>query len=128
MRALGPHPTPAPDDALVGLAGAILQLAQVLTRSIEVYWFVPTDDGDLADGGPFFNHSHYAQFMNLSIGAALGLMLVKLQEMFPRTTCSRPARLLQFQFEPHAKGIVGLAVVIVIGLVSVARCRGPASG
>ncbi|MBN1845847.1 MAG: tetratricopeptide repeat protein [Sedimentisphaerales bacterium] len=59
---------------------ALLALAQTLTASTKIYWTIPTYG--TANAGPFVNHSHFAQFMNLSIGIALGLLLVKLLEGF----------------------------------------------
>jgi len=66
---------------IIGGAVALLALAQDIFGSSKIYWFVPTGVGK-ADSGPFINHSHFGQFMNLSIGAALGLIMVKLHESF----------------------------------------------
>jgi O-antigen ligase/tetratricopeptide (TPR) repeat protein len=63
--------------SVIGGGIAILALAQDLTRTMSVYWRVPTDQ--LALNGPFFNHSHYAQFMNLSMGGAAALLLVHIE-------------------------------------------------
>ena len=67
--------------AIIGGAIALLALAQDLLGNGKIYWFVPTASGK-ADSATFINHSHYGQFMNLSIGAALGLLFVKLHEEF----------------------------------------------
>jgi len=67
--------------AIIGGGVALLALAQDLVGNGKIYWAVPTV-GEKAHGGPFICHSHYGQFMNLSIGAALGLLLVKLHEAF----------------------------------------------
>jgi O-antigen ligase len=65
----------------IGGAVALLALAQHVTGATHVYWTVPLRSGARAEGGPFVNHNHFAQFMNLSIGAALGLLVVKLREL-----------------------------------------------
>jgi len=59
---------------LVGCAEAMLALAQDLTHSHSIYWTIRVYDGR-ALAGSFVNHSHFGQFMNLSIGAAIALLL-----------------------------------------------------
>ena len=68
---------------LIGGAVALITLGQNLFGNGKIYWFVPTRYGG-GLSGPFINHNNYGQFMNLSIGAALGLLLVKLHEGFRR--------------------------------------------
>src|SRR5205085_2586804 len=63
--------------ALVGAALALLAFAQQLTHATKVAWHF--DIGVLPKSGTFANHSHYGQFMNLSIGCALALLLVRLR-------------------------------------------------
>ena len=65
---------------IIGGALALLALAQFLFGNGKIYWVIPTYDN--ACSGTFINHSHFGQFMNLSIGAALALLLVKLHESF----------------------------------------------
>jgi len=74
--------------ALIGGAVALLALAQVLFGNGKIYWFVPAYDK--AYSGTFINHSHYGQFMNLAMGAALGLLLVKLHEAFRQRQVTLP--------------------------------------
>jgi len=62
--------------AIIGAAVACLSLVQTLSGTDNIYWLVPSG-ADAARSGPFVNHNHYGQFMALSIGAALGLLLVK---------------------------------------------------
>ena len=59
--------------ALIGGAIGALALAQDLTRAPGIYWRI--NIGIAPHNGPFVNHSHYAQFMNLCLGAAMGLLL-----------------------------------------------------
>ena len=66
---------------VIGGVFAAIALAQNIFGNGKIYWFVPTRYGG-AHSGPFVNHSNYGQFMNLSIGAALGLLCVKLHETF----------------------------------------------
>ena len=83
---------------LIAAAAAILALAQDLTATRFIYWKISLNEP--ARNGPFFNHSHYAQFMNLSIGCALALLL----------TAAHARRWLQ---------VALLTCVIVLGLATV---------
>jgi len=64
--------------AIGGLIAAVT-LAQYLFGNGRFYWLIPSAHYQ-GLSGPFVNHSNYGQFMNLSIGAALGLFLVRLGE------------------------------------------------
>lgn len=67
---------------IVGGLVATIALGQFLFGNGKFYWFIPTKYGGGLLSGPFINHNNFGQFMNLSIGAALGLLLVKLLEGF----------------------------------------------
>ena len=103
--------------AIIGGSVAVLALAQDLLGNGSIYWMVPTGHGT-ADSGTFINHSHYGQFMNLSIGAALGLIMVKLHEAFTRTKVT-PAVVLEYLSSPEARAIWFLVAAIVIGAATV---------
>jgi tetratricopeptide (TPR) repeat protein len=63
--------------ATIVAAGAVvaaLSLYQNLTDATTVYGIVPAIH---RNSGPFMNYSHFAQFMNLSVGAAVGLLLMR---------------------------------------------------
>ncbi len=62
--------------ALLGGAMGTLALAQDLTKATGIYWHVAI--GIAPHGGTFVNHNHFAQFMNLTLGCALGLLLSSL--------------------------------------------------
>jgi tetratricopeptide (TPR) repeat protein len=67
--------------ALIGGAVGLLALAQDVSGTRAIYWTRQTDFP--ARSGPFFNHSHFGQFMNLSLGAALALLLARLHRASP---------------------------------------------
>ena len=67
--------------ALVGGFVAAVTLAQNLFGNGKIYWFISSTNSK-GYSGPFVNHNNYGQFMNLSIGAALALFMVKLREAF----------------------------------------------
>jgi O-antigen ligase len=62
----------------MGAAVALLAIAQGMAGSEEIYWSTPI--GKRAVGGTFVNQNHFAQFMNLSIGAMLALLFVYLKK------------------------------------------------
>ncbi len=103
--------------AVIGGGVALLALAQqsVLGNG-KIYWFVPTYAG--AFSGPFINHSHFSQFMNLSLGAALGLLFVMLQESFDRGSPTGQ-RVVEYIFSPEAKGFWLLLGVVIVGATTV---------
>ncbi len=97
--------------AIIGGAIALLALAQDLFGNGKIYWIVPTGHGE-AYSGPFINHSHYGQFMNLSIGAALGLIMVKVHEAFTR---KKVTPLLVFEYlSSHAAKVMWFLVAIIV--------------
>lgn len=103
--------------AIIGGSIAVLALAQNLFGNGQIYWFVPTRL-DQAFSGPFVNHSHYGQFMNLSIGAALGLVLVKVHEAFTRRKVTPPV-VFEYMSSPSAKMMWFLVGVIIIGAATI---------
>jgi len=103
--------------AIIGGAVAVLALAQDIFGNGKIYWFVPTGHG-LAESGPFINHSHFGQFMNLSIGAALGLIMVKLHEAFTGKRVT-PSLVADFFGSSQAKVIWALLIMIVLGVTAV---------
>ena len=103
--------------AIVGGGIAVLAIAQIVSGTDKIYWTVATGN-DLADAGTFINHSNYAQFINLSIGAALGLLLVKLHESF-RGTRVTLAGTVGHMTSFRSLSIWILAGIFVFGVASV---------
>jgi tetratricopeptide (TPR) repeat protein len=58
----------------IGAAVAVIAAAQDLTRAQGIYWCVPTFGG-WARAGTFVLYNNFAQYMNLCLGAAIGLLL-----------------------------------------------------
>lgn len=103
--------------AIIGGSMAVLALAQNLLGNGRIYWIVPTGHAQ-AYSGTFINHGHYAQFMNLSIGAALALIMVKLHESFAGGQVT-PVAVAEFFGSAQAKVIWLLVAMIVLGATSV---------
>jgi tetratricopeptide (TPR) repeat protein/O-antigen ligase len=103
--------------AVVGGLIAAITLAQDLFGNGKIYWFVPNRHGT-CHAGPFVNHSHYGQFMNLSIGAALGLLIVTLQEAFAGKNATL-ADIFDYLGSAAASKIWLLVAIIAIGAATV---------
>ena len=66
--------------AVIGFCVALLAIAQDTIGNGEIYGFVESPEKVIS--GPFVNHSHFGQFMNLSIGAMLSIVLMMLYREF----------------------------------------------
>jgi tetratricopeptide (TPR) repeat protein/O-antigen ligase len=67
--------------ALIGGLVAVITIAQNIFGNGKIYWFISSRNSK-GYSGPFINHNNYGQFINLSIGAALALLMVSLSEKF----------------------------------------------
>jgi tetratricopeptide (TPR) repeat protein len=100
--------------ALVGLAVAGLAMYENLSGTRLIYGLVPMVH---RNAGPFMNYSHFSQFMNLSIGAGAGLLLVRLMELFGHhPTTGEVVTELQ---QPRNWMLWMLALLCVIGPVTI---------
>ena len=115
--------------ALIGGSIALLAFMQDLFGNGKIFWVIP--NGGNAYSGPFLNHSHYGQFMNLSIGATLAYLSVRLAESFmgrsvSLTVVARTMSLPSFRHLWVLVGIMCLGAFTVFvsltrgGMVSVA--------
>lgn len=99
-----------------GLVGA-LALVQYVSGADKIYWTIPMPDGRRPNG-PFVHYSHYAQFMNLSMGCALGLFLVRARAVHParRLSLSRVFRNLG---EREYRFAWWLSAVMLVGFITI---------
>ena len=97
----------------IGSAVGLLALAQVIEGGRHTYWF-----GENVKSGTFVNHNTFSQFMNLSIGAALGLMLLILHQRFSGHQFSF-SELRQYLRESNASVVWCLAAMVSIGAATV---------
>jgi len=96
---------------LIGGTVALITLGQNLFGNGKIYWFIPTRYGG-GLSGPFVNHSNYGQFMNLSIGAAMALLLVKLHEGFAGKKIT-PTAIYDY-FSLHSTKSLWLIVAVIV--------------
>lgn len=103
--------------AAIGTAVFALALAQDVLGTDKIYWFGPFVGGG-ARSGPFINHSHYAQFANLCIAAALGLIYMKVHGDFACRPVT-PISIAEYLGSPQARLVWALSAVTMIGAATV---------
>ena len=97
----------------VGAAAAALFFVQRLAGAEKLYGLLPASN---APEGPFVNHNHFTQFMNLSVGAGLGLLLVLLDQ---RARNGRRSPYPSF-LAPETRNPALVAAFLVLGALAVA--------
>jgi Flp pilus assembly protein TadD len=102
---------------VVGAGVALLALGQDLVGNGMIYWCVRSPHGTSLSG-PFVNHSHYAQFMNLSMGAALGLLCLEVHRVFGHCRLT-PVAVADYLSSRDGRLLWGLVGVLVLGTATV---------
>lgn len=96
----------------IGTFIALISLGQNILGNGKIYWFVENHHSK-SYSGSFVNHSHYGQFMNLSIGAAFGLLFARLHEVFQNKEITLPA---VFNYLSSKSSYFIWFIIITIGL------------
>ena len=99
---------------VIGAAAALLALAQRATNTQKIYWRIPAR----TMAGPFVNRNNYCQFMNLSVGAAIGLLLFRIKTAF-RGTPVVLSRVVERLGVRELKPAWWLSGMIVLALASI---------
>lgn len=106
---------------IIGCIQALVAIAQLATQSSNIYWLIPAERG-LVTSGTFINYSHFCQFMNLSLGAGIALLLVQLFEQ--RRHQSRTIRislLARLNWDKQGWLICGIALCAMTVFTSMSR-------
>jgi O-antigen ligase/tetratricopeptide (TPR) repeat protein len=106
----------------IGCAEAALAIAQIATATGEIYWTVPSGS-PVATAGTFINYSHFCQFMNLSLGAGIALLLIRLHDE-QRRTLRGPAwrdSLARLNWEHYGPLLAGIVLCAISVLTSMGR-------
>lgn len=74
---------------LVGCGEAVFAVAQIVAQADWAYEAAGRAPRPIVTAGTFLNYSNFSQFVNLSIGAGLGLLLVRTERR--RRTTGKPA-------------------------------------
>lgn len=105
----------------VGCAEAFLSLAQIAAGTGSIYWSIPVTNG-VTTAGTFVNYSNFSQFMNLSMGAGLALLLVRLAEQHQDSSADRFWRgAVRSYWEQNSIVCAGLALCALAILASLSR-------
>jgi len=105
---------------------ALVGLVQALTWNGSLLWIRPLPNGSAwSSGGPFACHSHFAEYLNLGLGFALGSLLALGQDGLLRGSGGRSPQSLQVRFLNRLRGGSGghlwaayAAGVLVVGIVT----------
>jgi O-antigen ligase len=103
--------------AIIGGIIATITVAQNLFGNGKIYWFISSQH-TMGYSGPFVNHSNYGQFMNLSIGAALAVLMVKLYETFTSKKVT-PAAVFEYLSSRSARPLWGLIALTSLGAATI---------
>lgn len=112
--------------SIIGLLVAVLALAQIATGTTDIYWRFPVPSGR-ATGGPFVNRGHFAQFINLSLGASIGLLLAMLargaagSRWFWMLAAAIVVQVVAVPLSLSRGGVVALGVAMLVAAVLMAR-------
>jgi O-antigen ligase len=103
--------------ALIGGVIAAVTLAQDLFGNGRFYWFI-SGRYPAALSGPFVNHNHYGQFMNLSIGATLAWLCVALHEHFAAGKLT-PSVVYDYLGSSYARPLWLLVAIMALGTATI---------
>ncbi|MGA2034076.1 MAG: O-antigen ligase family protein [Thermoguttaceae bacterium] len=103
--------------AAIGCGFAVLALLQVVTDATMIYWTVETPNAGVVTSGSFVNRSHYCHFINLSMGAALAVLLFRLEEARRRRRRSSSHGVAKKRF--RLPSFSWLMLVLLLGGVTV---------
>lgn len=103
--------------AVIGTAVAALAVIQNAFGATKIFFVVPLYS-EQAVAGPFVNHSHFGQFMNLSIGATLALLLMYADQL-PRNHRHSGSALAREFTRPLTFPVYTLGCAIVLMAVSI---------
>lgn len=106
----------------IGCAEALLAVCQIATATGDFYWQIPSGRS-LVTSGTFVNYSHFSQFVNLSIGAGLGLLLIQFREHGRHEASSTTWRysVSQFGWEKYGWLFCGVVLCAIAILASMSR-------
>src|SRR5208337_1097112 len=105
---------------------ALVGLVQALTWNGNLLWILPLPNGSAwSSGGPFACHSHFAEYLNLGLGFALGSLLARGRNGLPCGSGGHPPQSLRVRFLDRPRGgrgghlwAVYAAGVLVVGIVT----------
>ncbi|QDS96942.1 O-antigen ligase family protein [Adhaeretor mobilis] len=104
---------------LVGCAEASIALLQILSLSTSIHWGW-VNRGSVVTSGSFLNHSHFCQFVNLTLGAGVALLLVQMKQDNRRGR-GHASRLVDLKGSRYLRPITGIVLCAVAVFTSMGR-------
>lgn len=102
-----------------GVVVGAIALAHQAVGAEKIYGSI-TVPRNVTRAAPFLHHSHFAQFMNLSIGAALALTFVKLAEIIKAREPKRPEHWIDLAQQGELNGLLLPLAALLIGAIGIA--------
>lgn len=103
----------------LGCIEASIALLQILTLTKRVHWMF-AERGQVATAGSFINHSHFCQFLNLTLGAGVALLLVRMKEDSRRDR-GEASRFVDLRGERYLRPLTGVVLCTVAVFTSMSR-------
>lgn len=104
---------------LVGCLEAAIALLQILTLTDTIHWnWIKV--GSVVTSGSFVNHSHFCQFVNLTLGAGVALLLVRMRQDGRRER-GRASRLVDLKGGRYLRPLAGIVLCGVAVFTSMSR-------
>ncbi|MEM8943653.1 MAG: O-antigen ligase family protein [Planctomycetota bacterium] len=104
---------------IIGCVESALALLQILTLSKTIHWMF-AEQTSVVTSGSFVNHSHFCQFVNLTIGAGVALVLVRMKEDSRRER-TKVSRLPSLQGDRYLRPLTGVVLCAVAVFTSLSR-------
>ena len=104
---------------VVGCLEAGIGLLQILTLSKKIHWMV-AERAQVVTSGSFINYSHFCQFVNLTLGAGVALLLVRMKED-SGSDRGDTSRLIDLRSERYLLPLAGIVLCALAVLTSMSR-------
>jgi O-antigen ligase/tetratricopeptide (TPR) repeat protein len=101
--------------ACIGGLVAAAALIQNIFGNGKIFWFIESKGGREISG-PFVNHSHYGQFINLSTGAAIGVILAEVSKNIARLKST--AEVFEYLGSKQSRKFWLMAAIIILGVTT----------
>lgn len=103
----------------LGCAEAAVAVLQILTLSQKIHWMY-AENGSVVTAGSFVNYSHFCQFMNLTLGAGVAILLVRMKEDGRRDR-GNVSRLVDLRGDRYLRPLTGIVLCVVAVFTSMSR-------
>lgn len=110
--------------AIIGALTALVAIYQNVATDPTLYGIFGRMPAGQVNSGPFVNHSHFGQFMNLTMGASCGLLLMTLDERNQARRASPGRRIARRQAGAWRLWLLGLSILAGAATICLSLTRG----